>query len=163
MQSTNIFTVARFFRDFARRIRQKATPNDPSYLGIRAMTSKIESWVEHHFPTSIPILKDSELETDECDIVRRDRDLEMERIRGAAVTNKEMGMPHQEGPVPWEFSLFFVGALSFALVVTALATIGVSYYWVWSELGGIPFGRFIKGSEAKLEELLGKMDAKRHA
>ncbi|KAH7106306.1 farnesyl-diphosphate farnesyltransferase [Auriculariales sp. MPI-PUGE-AT-0066] len=55
MKSTNPRDVAYIFRDYARTIRQKAIPADPSYMRICVATSRIEAWAEHHFPSFVQI------------------------------------------------------------------------------------------------------------
>jgi len=55
MQSTNPRDVAYLFRDYARQIRKKASPADPSYVKICVATSRIEAWAEHHFPSFVQL------------------------------------------------------------------------------------------------------------
>jgi hypothetical protein len=130
------------------------------------MTGKIECWVEHHFPSFVSISKESKtitLKTDDprSDIVRRDRDLEKERIRKTRGEAAAMGEPDEAGIVSWDLVLFFLAAFGFVFLATALTTIGGLYYfngnnWTWSELGADTVGRFIEESKAKMEEFLGR-------
>jgi farnesyl-diphosphate farnesyltransferase len=161
MQSNNPLAVAYIFRDFARKIHRKATPNDPNYLGICVMAGKIECWVEHHYPSFVSISNETKtisLKTDDprSAIVRRDRDLDKERNKTA-----EIAESREPALVPWELFLFILGAFGFVFVATALTTIGGLYYfygnnWTWSSLGANTVGRFVLESKAKMEGLLGR-------
>jgi len=165
MQSTNPFTVANIFRDFARKIHRKAVLNDPNYLAICVMTGKIECWVEHHYPSFVSISKESKtitLKTDDprSEIVRRDRDLDKQRGRDA-LANKGLGANTELGLASWELFLLVFGAFGFVFVATALTTIGGLYYyygndWTWSMLGANTVGRFIEESKTTVTGLLGR-------
>ncbi|KAJ7181136.1 farnesyl-diphosphate farnesyltransferase [Mycena filopes] len=55
MRSTNPREVSIIFREYARRIHARATPRDPSFIGISVACGKIEQWCEHYYPSFIQI------------------------------------------------------------------------------------------------------------
>ncbi|KAG2012140.1 squalene synthase, variant 2 [Coprinopsis cinerea AmutBmut pab1-1] len=56
MRSTNPKEVALIFRDYARKIHQKALPSDPSFLKLSVACGKIEQWYEHNYPSFVKLV-----------------------------------------------------------------------------------------------------------
>ncbi|KAJ7035080.1 squalene synthase [Mycena alexandri] len=55
MRSTNPREVSLIFREYARRIHARASPRDPSFIGISVACGKIEQWCEHYYPSFIQL------------------------------------------------------------------------------------------------------------
>ncbi|PVF92996.1 farnesyl-diphosphate farnesyltransferase [Serendipita vermifera] len=147
MQSTNPHTVSYLFRDYARKIHAKASLKDPNYLAICVMCGKIETWVEHHYPSFVTLLKESKtIQYNDSDprsrIIKRDRELMKEKVRRERGEDavKRVPLQHENQAVPWQLYLFVIGATFFLFAVTGMALlIGLWWFygdeWSWSELG----------------------------
>ncbi|KIM39543.1 hypothetical protein M413DRAFT_447022 [Hebeloma cylindrosporum] len=53
MRSTNPREVGLIFREYARRIHNKANPADPNFIRISVACGKIEQWCEHNYPSFV--------------------------------------------------------------------------------------------------------------
>jgi len=55
MRATNPRDVAHIFRDFTRKIHQRAVKSDPNFLRLSVACAKIEQWCEVNYPSHIII------------------------------------------------------------------------------------------------------------
>ncbi|KIM24371.1 hypothetical protein M408DRAFT_233088 [Serendipita vermifera MAFF 305830] len=165
MRSTDPHTVAYFFLDYARRIHARATPRDPHFLAISVMCGKIETWVEHHFPSYITFASGSRtVFYDDTDprsrIVKRDKAQDEEKARAERQLKRDaemrawiekQGVKPREGAAadvqlymadgsPLMLYLLLIGALILFLSVGIAISIGGLWYfygdeWVWKDEG----------------------------
>ncbi|KAF9224263.1 squalene synthase [Gyrodon lividus] len=119
MQATNPREVALIFREYARKIHEKANPQDPNFLRVSVMCCKIEQWYEQNYPSFV-ILGQNGVTYDLSDkrtVVARveEKRAEQKRLANSAPSEPEM--------FPWELATYVAGA--FVLVLGLCA--GVVY------------------------------------
>ncbi|GBE86635.1 Squalene synthase [Sparassis crispa] len=125
MRSSNPRDVAYIFRDYARRIHQKAIPEDPSFLQLSIACGKIEQWCEHYYPSFVQ-MRPSGQTFDSSDAryrimeaaQKRDKEMQIQKrvqeISGKTGVNLHNQRPPQELPT-WEL-VMLIGAV-FALII----------------------------------------------
>lgn len=128
MRSTNPRDVAYIFREYARKIHQKAVPEDPSFLKLSIACSKIEQWCEHHYPSFVQMgtqgqtfdALDARTKIAEA-IEKREQELRMEKrlreISEKAGVNLAERKPLEPSGPAWDMLLFVGGAFVLVLAV----------------------------------------------
>lgn len=169
MKSTNPRDVAHIFRTYSRKIHKKATPADPNYLGICAMWGKIETWVEHHYPSFVSLSPSGKVEYSTGDprsrVVDRYRDLQLveaRRARGEDIDISNL-TPQEKSfldrgergsrSIPWQLYAFALGMTVFLFVAAGLSVWGMLYFvygerWTLEDLGAVverKLGRLLRG------------------
>lgn len=134
MKSTNPHSVAYMFRDYARRIHAKASLKDPNFLAICVMCGKIETWVEHHYPSFVSLTKETKtIQYDSSDprsrVITRYKKIEKEKSGSTAE-------PHQQEVVPWQLYAFIISAVILLFLLAGAFVIGTLWYfygeeWSW--------------------------------
>ncbi|CAG7852928.1 Probable squalene synthase Short=SQS; Short=SS; AltName: Full=FPP:FPP farnesyltransferase; AltName: Full=Farnesyl-diphosphate farnesyltransferase [Serendipita indica DSM 11827] len=149
MTSTNPMAVSYAFRDYARKIHRKAVVADPNYLALCVMCGKIETWVEHHYPTFVSFTKESKtIEYNAADprsqIVKRYQELEREKVRRERGEEAVRAIPdpHVDNVVPWQLYAFVIGATIALFAVTGMIILFALWWfygeeWNWVDIGSL--------------------------
>ncbi|KIJ12491.1 hypothetical protein PAXINDRAFT_171189 [Paxillus involutus ATCC 200175] len=126
MQATNTREVALIFRDYARKIHDKAKPQDPNFLRVSVMCCKIEQWYEQNYPSFV-IMGENGITYDPSDKRTAVAKIEEKRAMQNNPTNSSRSEPEM---FPWELATYVVSAfvlvlgLSVGVVYTILKVYG---------------------------------------
>ncbi|CCM00589.1 uncharacterized protein FIBRA_02625 [Fibroporia radiculosa] len=139
MRSTNPRDVAYIFRDYARKIHRKATPEDPSYIKISVACAKIDQWCEQHYPSFVSISTSpsgnaqqifdrSDARTKVVELTeKREREIALEKR--LASTGPVKPQPLGEGQNDFKEILFYV-SIAFVLVIA----VGLGGAWLLMQI-----------------------------
>ncbi|KAF8550731.1 farnesyl-diphosphate farnesyltransferase [Imleria badia] len=114
MRSTNPREVALIFRDYARKIHHKAKPQDPNFLRLSVMCSKIEEWYERNYPSFV-ILGEGGVTYDPED--KRTAVVKLEEKRAYAKRYPNAAPPSDF--FPWELAMYAGGAIGMVILLSA--------------------------------------------
>lgn len=133
MKATNPHAVAHMFRDYARKIHAKASLRDPNFLAICVLCGKIETWVEHHYPSFVSFNTETKtIEYNASDprsrVINRYKEMENEK-----------NPPPPKHDIPWQLYAFIIGGVFLLFVVAAFFVLGSLWYfygeeWSWSTI-----------------------------
>lgn len=135
MRSTNTREVALIFRDYARKIHHKAKPQDPNFLRLSVMCSKvvlftgfvgpvrgrltctlqIEGWYEQNFPSFI-VLGQNGVIYDPEDKRTAVFKLEEKRVFAKRYPN---AAPPSPDVLPWELVIYVGGTIGAVILLSA--------------------------------------------
>ncbi|KAI0825646.1 squalene synthase [Irpex lacteus] len=87
MRSKNPRDVSLIFREYARRIHAKCTPDDPSFIAIATACGRIEKWCEDQYPSFLLVGSPGGFDTSDPRVAIAQKD--DERERKAAVKRKQ--------------------------------------------------------------------------
>ncbi|KIJ65348.1 hypothetical protein HYDPIDRAFT_152079 [Hydnomerulius pinastri MD-312] len=117
MRSTNPREVALIFREYARKIHNKAKPQDPNFLRISVMCCKIEQWYEQNYPSFVQLGQNG-VTLDPLD--KRTAVAKMETKRAEDAKKRLAGGPPSEPEMfPWELATYVVGAFTLVIGLSA--------------------------------------------